>query len=196
MESRAADARALVHRPALECNGRPAQGGRNNVRILVVDRNRRRDQSSWQAPCGGFGGGCRSGRCDPPWWLAQPVGVSSPLSPGPPVSNAARSLSGPGQGVFCPRARSRPPYPAPACRPVVIAGKRELVSSSGAFLERLLAVAFEHQLRCPPVGVSCLSWAPRVRTGCQRDEAKRWRLRFTEETGTWHKKVAGFSWCT
>jgi hypothetical protein len=33
--------------------------------------------------------------------------------------------------------------------PVVIAGKRELVSSSGAFLERLLAVAFEHQLRWP-----------------------------------------------
>jgi hypothetical protein len=27
---------------------------------------------------------------------------------------------------------------------------RELVSSSGAFLERLLAVAFEHQPRCPP----------------------------------------------
>jgi hypothetical protein len=40
--------------------------------------------------------------------------------------------------------------PAPCCRPVVIAGKRELVSSSGTFLERLLAVAFEHQLRCPP----------------------------------------------
>src|SRR5258708_26484777 len=47
-----------------------------------------------------------------------------------------------------------------------------------------------------PVGGSCLSWAPGVRTGCQRDEAKRWRLRFTEETETWHKKVAGFSWCT
>jgi len=40
--------------------------------------------------------------------------------------------------------------PAPGCRPVVIAGKRELVSSSGAFLQRLLAVVFEHQLRCPP----------------------------------------------
>src|SRR6516162_7415877 len=25
---------------------------------------------------------------------------------------------------------------------------------------------------------------------------KRWRLRFTEEMETWHKKVAGFSWCT
>jgi hypothetical protein len=32
-------------------------------------------------------------------------------------------------------------------------------------------------------------------TECQRGEAKRWRLRFTEETDTWHKKVAGFSWC-
>jgi hypothetical protein len=40
--------------------------------------------------------------------------------------------------------------PAPGCRPVVIVGKRELVCSSGAFLERLLAVVFEHQLRCPP----------------------------------------------
>jgi hypothetical protein len=39
-------------------------------------------------------------QCDPPWWLAQPVGVSSPLSPGPSVSNTARSLSGPSQGVF------------------------------------------------------------------------------------------------
>src|SRR5438105_11110045 len=47
-----------------------------------------------------------------------------------------------------------------------------------------------------PVGVWCLSWAPGVRIGCQRDEAKRWRLRFTEGTETWHKKVAGFSWCT
>jgi hypothetical protein len=27
--------------------------------------------------------------------------------------------------------------------------------------------------------VSCLSRAPGVRTGCQRDEANRWRLRFT-----------------
>ena len=73
---------------------------------------------------------------------------------GPPGPNS-RSLSGPGQGVFfVRRSRSRPPYPAPGCRPVVIAGKRELVSWSGAFLERLLAVAFEHQLRCPPVGVA------------------------------------------
>jgi hypothetical protein len=40
--------------------------------------------------------------------------------------------------------------PAPGCRPVVIAGKREFVSSIGAFLSRLLAVAFEHQLHCPP----------------------------------------------
>ena len=40
--------------------------------------------------------------------------------------------------------------PAPGRRPVVIAGKRELVSSRGAFLERLLAVALEHELRRPP----------------------------------------------
>jgi hypothetical protein len=40
--------------------------------------------------------------------------------------------------------------PSPGRRPVVIAGKRELVSSSGAFLEHLPAVAFEHQLRRPP----------------------------------------------
>jgi hypothetical protein len=40
--------------------------------------------------------------------------------------------------------------PAPGCRPVVITGKRELISSSGAFPEPLLAVAFEHQLRCAP----------------------------------------------
>jgi hypothetical protein len=40
--------------------------------------------------------------------------------------------------------------PAPGRRPVVIAGERELVSSSGAFLERFLAVALEHQLRRPP----------------------------------------------
>ena len=32
----------------------------------------------------------------------------------------------------------------------MIAGERELVSSSGAFLERSLAVALEHQLRGPP----------------------------------------------
>jgi hypothetical protein len=38
---------------------------------------------------------------------------------------------------------------APGCGRVVIAGKRELVSSSGGFLERLLAEVFEHQLRCP-----------------------------------------------
>ena len=40
--------------------------------------------------------------------------------------------------------------PAPGRRLVVIAGERELVSSSDAFFERLLAVALEHQLRCPP----------------------------------------------
>jgi hypothetical protein len=40
--------------------------------------------------------------------------------------------------------------PAPGCRAGVTAGKREFVSSSGAFLDRLLVVAFEHQLSCPP----------------------------------------------
>jgi hypothetical protein len=40
--------------------------------------------------------------------------------------------------------------PAPGRRPVGITGERELVGSSGAFLEGLLAVALEHQLRRPP----------------------------------------------
>ena len=40
--------------------------------------------------------------------------------------------------------------PAPGRRPVGITGERELVSSSGAFLERFLAVALEHQLCRPP----------------------------------------------
>ena len=40
--------------------------------------------------------------------------------------------------------------PTPGRRAVMIAGERELVSSSGAFLERSLAVALEHQLRGPP----------------------------------------------
>ena len=40
--------------------------------------------------------------------------------------------------------------PALGRRTVVIASERELVSSSGAFVERLLAVALEHQLRRPP----------------------------------------------
>jgi len=40
--------------------------------------------------------------------------------------------------------------PAPHGRPVVVAGGHELVSSGGAFLERLVAMALEHQLRCPP----------------------------------------------
>jgi hypothetical protein len=40
--------------------------------------------------------------------------------------------------------------PAPAGRPVVIASARQLVSSSSAFLERLIAVAFDHELRRRP----------------------------------------------
>jgi hypothetical protein len=40
--------------------------------------------------------------------------------------------------------------PAPGRRPVVIAGERELVSSSGAFVERLLTVALQHELRRSP----------------------------------------------
>jgi hypothetical protein len=38
----------------------------------------------------------------------------------------------------------------PSRRSVIIAGEGELVSSSGAFFEGLLAVALEHQLRRPP----------------------------------------------
>jgi hypothetical protein len=40
--------------------------------------------------------------------------------------------------------------PVPGCRSVVFAGKRGLVSSSGALLMRLLAVRFEYRPRCPP----------------------------------------------
>jgi hypothetical protein len=41
--------------------------------------------------------------------------------------------------------------PAPGHRAVLIAGDSELVSAGGAFLERcLVAVALEHELRCPP----------------------------------------------
>jgi hypothetical protein len=40
--------------------------------------------------------------------------------------------------------------PAPHGRPVMIAGGYELVGSRGAFFERLVAIALEHQLRRPP----------------------------------------------
>ncbi len=40
--------------------------------------------------------------------------------------------------------------PTPHGRPVVVAGGHEFVSSGGAFLERLVAIALEHQLRRPP----------------------------------------------
>ena len=40
--------------------------------------------------------------------------------------------------------------PAPHDRPVIVAGGHELVGSGGAFLERLVAIALEHQLRGPP----------------------------------------------
>ena len=40
--------------------------------------------------------------------------------------------------------------PAPHGRPVVVAGGYELVSSGGAFIERLVAIALEHKLRRPP----------------------------------------------
>ena len=40
--------------------------------------------------------------------------------------------------------------PAPNGRPVVVAGGHELVSTGDAFPERLVAVAFEHQLRRAP----------------------------------------------
>src|SRR6516165_3316215 len=40
--------------------------------------------------------------------------------------------------------------PAPGGRPGIVAGKRQLVSSNGAFLERSLAIALEHELCRPP----------------------------------------------
>src|SRR6202011_185872 len=40
--------------------------------------------------------------------------------------------------------------PAPSRGAVTIAGGHELVGSGGAFLERLVAIALEHQLRRPP----------------------------------------------
>jgi hypothetical protein len=40
--------------------------------------------------------------------------------------------------------------PAPHGRAGVVAGGHELVSSGGAFLERLITIAFEHKLRRPP----------------------------------------------
>ena len=40
--------------------------------------------------------------------------------------------------------------PAPSRRPVIVVGKRQLVGSCGAFVERLFAVALEHELRSPP----------------------------------------------
>jgi hypothetical protein len=42
--------------------------------------------------------------------------------------------------------------PVPGRRSVIIAGECEFVSSRGAFLEGLLAIALEHQLRRPPDG--------------------------------------------
>jgi hypothetical protein len=41
-------------------------------------------------------------------------------------------------------------YPAPRRRPIIIARESEIISSGGAFLECLLAVALEHQLRRSP----------------------------------------------
>jgi hypothetical protein len=40
--------------------------------------------------------------------------------------------------------------PAPGYRAVIFAGERELVSPRGAFLERLVTLALEHQLRRSP----------------------------------------------
>ena len=40
--------------------------------------------------------------------------------------------------------------PAPHGRPVIVAGSNELVGSGGAFLEHLVAIAPEDQLRRPP----------------------------------------------
>ena len=39
---------------------------------------------------------------------------------------------------------------APGGRAVLVAGGRELIGSSDAFVERLIAVALEHELRRPP----------------------------------------------
>ena len=40
--------------------------------------------------------------------------------------------------------------PTPSCRPVIVPGKRYFVGSCGAFVERLIALALDHELRCPP----------------------------------------------
>jgi hypothetical protein len=40
--------------------------------------------------------------------------------------------------------------PAPHGRPIIVASGYEFVSSGGAFLERFVAIALEHQLRRPP----------------------------------------------
>ena len=69
---------------------------------------------------------------------------------GTTVPYPVRPLSGPGLGYFVREFGHGRHDPAPGCSPVVTAGKREFVSSRGAVLDRLLAVAFEHQLRCPP----------------------------------------------
>jgi hypothetical protein len=39
---------------------------------------------------------------------------------------------------------------APHDRPVVVTGGHQFVGSGGAFFERFVTIALEHQLRCPP----------------------------------------------
>jgi len=61
--------------------------------------------------------------------------------------------------------------PTPCGRAVVVAGGRELISSSDSFLERRVAVAFDHELRprqmSPPAGLAILALAsiPRLNSG-------------------------------
>ena len=40
--------------------------------------------------------------------------------------------------------------PAPSRRPIIVAGKRWFVSSCSTFVERLFAIALEHEMRRPP----------------------------------------------
>jgi hypothetical protein len=54
-----------------------------------------------------------------------------------------------GRGLV-PELRDGSHNPAPGRCPVIIAGERQLIGSCGAFVERSLAVALEHELRRSP----------------------------------------------
>src|SRR5689334_8260418 len=60
----------------------------------------------------------------------------------------------------------------------------------------IMGVILRSEPRWSPVGISCLSWLQAREPGAQQGEEKRWRLRLKWRRETWHKKVAGSSWCT